>query len=205
MVIQITISKRAALLMLVAVLLIVPVTAAATHVFSDVADSNIHADGIGWAADSGVTQGCGNGAFCPKQAVTREQMATFMYRLSGNDPGTDPSVVAKTADFAAVAGSAANIHYASVSESGVLAGGTAESVSRDPGGSYLVRFDADLRFCTGVASRGLNAATGGNAGEPGVDSIVWLGHPNEDIAQVFFEKDIGVYVDTGFHLMIVCP
>jgi hypothetical protein len=90
-VLTITISKRAALLIAVAVLVAVPGAAVASHVFTDVVDGSTHAEGIEWLAGTGVTAGCGDGAFCPDEYVTRAQMATFMCRLSGNC-GVPPSV-----------------------------------------------------------------------------------------------------------------
>ncbi|MGI8999877.1 MAG: S-layer homology domain-containing protein [Candidatus Limnocylindria bacterium] len=47
--------------------------------FSDISDSAFQTDII-WLAESGVTSGCGNGRFCPKASVTREQMASFLVR-----------------------------------------------------------------------------------------------------------------------------
>lgn len=91
--IHITISRRAALILAVALLLVVPATAGATHIFSDVEDTNTHATGIEWVADVGVTTGCGDGStYCPDGLVNRAQMATFMHRLSGNVDGIEPSV-----------------------------------------------------------------------------------------------------------------
>ena len=91
---QITISKRAAVVITVALMLIVPATAVAQSLFTDVADNSVHTPGIEYMKDSGVTLGCGDGTtFCPRDPVLREQMATFMYRLSGNDPNTAPSVL----------------------------------------------------------------------------------------------------------------
>lgn len=93
-VLQITISKRAALIIAVTAALIVPATAVAQSLFTDVSDNSVHRPGIEYMKDSGVTLGCGDGTtFCPRDAVLREQMATFMYRLSGNDPNTEPSVI----------------------------------------------------------------------------------------------------------------
>lgn len=200
--IQVTISKKAALLLIVGALLLVPLTAVATHLFGDVADDNIHSQGIGWVKDAGVTQGCGGGDYCPKQAVTREQMATFMYRLSGNDPATEPSVRAASA---VVAERADNVYYATVSPLGTLTSGNAESaewVDDIPG--YRVQFDADLRSCTGVASAGDNGTASGGAWSA---SRVSLANPNEDIATVSFWSSITESISdkTGFHLMIVCP
>ena len=96
---QITISKRAAFIALVAVLLVIPVAAFAGSVSDDVDDGSTHIEGITYWKDSGVSVGCGaNNNFCPDDSVARAQMGTFMYRLSGNDPATDPSVNAATLD-----------------------------------------------------------------------------------------------------------
>ena len=96
---QITISKRAAMIIAVAVLLLIPAAAGARQMFGDVPEGNTHAPGIEWAANNGITLGCGDGSnFCPNEPVTRAQMATFMYRLSGNDPKTAPSINADKTD-----------------------------------------------------------------------------------------------------------
>lgn len=77
--------------------LLVPVGAVAATGFTDVAPDSVHADGIEFAVDAGVTAGCGDGsAYCPSDAVTREQMATFLHRLSGHADGIAPSVDAAT-------------------------------------------------------------------------------------------------------------
>jgi parallel beta-helix repeat protein len=53
--------------------------------FSDTSRSTFAAD-IAWLSATGVTKGCGNGKFCPKDPVTREQMASFLSRALGLDP-----------------------------------------------------------------------------------------------------------------------
>ena len=100
-----------ALMMILAVsavaVLAAGVGAIAADRFGDVAPGHPHEDGIGWVADAGVTQGCEDGSvYCPDDEVTRDQMATFMHRLSGNDPDTPPSVHAARADQAGHADSA---------------------------------------------------------------------------------------------------
>ncbi len=50
--------------------------------FDDVADS-VFVDDILWLADSGITRGCGETSFCPKDNVTRGQMAAFLVRALG--------------------------------------------------------------------------------------------------------------------------
>ena len=57
-----------------------PATRAAT--FSDIAGSPFGAQ-IEWLAAQGVTGGCGDGRYCPKAAVTRAQMASFLVRMYG--------------------------------------------------------------------------------------------------------------------------
>ena len=62
----------------------------ASHQFSDVPNSNEFHGDIDWLADSGITAGCGGTKFCPKNDVTREQMAAFLHRfaeLRGPAPG----------------------------------------------------------------------------------------------------------------------
>jgi hypothetical protein len=59
---------------------------ACTHAFSDVDGSNIFEDDICWLADQGITRGCNppsNTEFCPKDPVTRGQMAAFLVRAFG--------------------------------------------------------------------------------------------------------------------------
>ena len=90
--VQVTVSKRLAITVLVVLALLVPTAALAGSIFADVSDNNVHIDGIEWVRNNGVTQGCTATEYCPKEKVSREQMATFMYRLSGNDPLTSPSV-----------------------------------------------------------------------------------------------------------------
>jgi 5'-nucleotidase len=63
--------------------------------FTDVPDSNIFHDDIGWLADEDITRGCNppdDTEFCPDNAVTRGQMAAFFVRalnLTSTDGGTD--------------------------------------------------------------------------------------------------------------------
>lgn len=76
---------RVALIVTVTALVVAPLTAIASHSFTDVADSNtFHAD-IAWLADAEVTKGCNppaNTLYCPGDNVTRGQMAAFMRRFA---------------------------------------------------------------------------------------------------------------------------
>ncbi len=50
--------------------------------FTDISDSKFVHDII-WLAEAGITSGCSPTAFCPKGAVTRSQMASFLSRALG--------------------------------------------------------------------------------------------------------------------------
>lgn len=50
--------------------------------FTDTGSSQFRAD-IGWLVAEGVTAGCSADRFCPRSAVTREQMASFLRRITG--------------------------------------------------------------------------------------------------------------------------
>ncbi|MEO6351071.1 MAG: S-layer homology domain-containing protein [Candidatus Limnocylindrales bacterium] len=65
-----------------ALALLLPGIALASHRFSDVPDSNPFHNDIDWVAQYGITTGFGDGTYRPGQAVTRQAMAAFMHRLS---------------------------------------------------------------------------------------------------------------------------
>jgi hypothetical protein len=92
------------LLLGIAVLALVslPAIALAVGTFTDVPDDHTHAAGIGYVADTGITTGCTATKYCPGDALTRAQMATFLHRASGNAPGIAPSVNARTVSAGAV-------------------------------------------------------------------------------------------------------
>ncbi len=49
--------------------------------FTDTATSAFRAD-IAWLVEEGITAGCSASRFCPKSTVTREQMASFLTRIT---------------------------------------------------------------------------------------------------------------------------
>jgi hypothetical protein len=75
-----------------------PLGVIASHTFSDVPNSNTFHQDIAAIAAAGVTQGCGPTTYCPKEFVTREQMAAFMNRLGALGPGKVPVVNATKLD-----------------------------------------------------------------------------------------------------------
>ena len=50
--------------------------------FSDVPEGAWYADAVQWASGAGIVTGMGDGTFAPDAAVTREQMAVFLYRYA---------------------------------------------------------------------------------------------------------------------------
>jgi hypothetical protein len=75
--------------------------------FTDADESPFRSD-ILWAAQEGITAGCAPGRFCPSDAVTREQMASFIRRAgrlpaSSVDYFTDDSSSAHQGDINAIA------------------------------------------------------------------------------------------------------
>jgi hypothetical protein len=98
---------RIALIVVVVALIAAPLTAVATHSFTDVPDTHTFHEDIEWMKASGVTRGCNppaNTLYCPEDDVKRSQMAAFMRRFSqylGAEDGT-PAL----ADHATTAGNA---------------------------------------------------------------------------------------------------
>ncbi|WP_061960855.1 SpoIID/LytB domain-containing protein [Demequina flava] len=85
---------RALIVALVAALLI-PLMAApqaqSASRFSDVPSSNQFSTHISWLAASGITTGYLDGTFRPKESISREAMAAFLYRMAGRPSVTLPS------------------------------------------------------------------------------------------------------------------
>lgn len=78
---------RIAIIVGVTTLIVAPLTAVATHSFTDVPNDNTFHEDIAWLKDADVTRGCNpptNSLYCPDDNVTREQMAAFMRRLAEN-------------------------------------------------------------------------------------------------------------------------
>ena len=50
--------------------------------FVDVDDSAYYADAVAWASENQIVAGLGNGTFSPEQALSREQLVTFLYRYA---------------------------------------------------------------------------------------------------------------------------
>lgn len=112
---------------LITAAVVAPTTAFAggTASFSDVDGSNIFQDDISWLSQTGVTAGCGGDKFCPKDTVTREQMAAFMHRLAVNEVVN--ASTAKVAEIAVVANSATSADFATTATNSETADSAADA------------------------------------------------------------------------------
>ncbi|MGM9553574.1 MAG: S-layer homology domain-containing protein [Faecousia sp.] len=68
------------------------------NTFSDVAAGQWYTDAITWAAENDVVNGVGDGKFDPDGKITREQMATILFRYAGS-LGADTSKRAELSGF----------------------------------------------------------------------------------------------------------
>lgn len=76
---------RIAMIVGVTALVVAPLTAVASHSFTDVPDSQTFHDDIEWLKDTGVTRGCNppaNTEFCPDRFTSRGEMSAFMLRYA---------------------------------------------------------------------------------------------------------------------------
>lgn len=55
--------------------------------FTDVPDGQWYTDAVLWAAENGITDGTSETTFSPNNPLTREQMATFLYRFANFEAG----------------------------------------------------------------------------------------------------------------------
>ncbi len=61
-----------------------PCVAPGPHGFSDVPSGSYYDVAVGWLLEAAITSGTGPGTFSPNQAVTRAQMAVFLWRSAGS-------------------------------------------------------------------------------------------------------------------------
>ena len=66
--------------------------------FSDVADGKWYTDAVNWAASNNIVSGMPDGTYAPNQALTREQMASVLYRYA-EYKGIDVSARADLSTF----------------------------------------------------------------------------------------------------------
>ena len=218
---------RVALIVATTALIVAPLTAIASHSFTDVPDTNTFHSDIAWLADAGVTKGCNppaNTEFCPNDNVSRGQMSAFLRRLSENkvvDAATavnaDHATTAVNADHATTAGDADTLDgfdaddfvlatqllHATVAADGTLNVGNATSAVRTAEGRYTVEFDRNLNNCSATMSSG-DVGPAGNFNFGATMGVLLLNNQ----ALIFIAFAAGTpdpNLDNGFHLVVVCP
>ena len=95
-------------------------------VFTDVADDQWFSAAIEWAAANKIVNGIGNGKFDPTGVITREQIATMLYRYAG-----EPVVEGKLDAFpdAASVQSFAEAAMVWATSNGIITGATKDGVT----------------------------------------------------------------------------
>lgn len=63
-----------------------------TGLFADVGSDTWYAEGVAWAAENGIVAGVGNGKFAPNSPITREQLATMLWRYAGEPKAKQTSL-----------------------------------------------------------------------------------------------------------------
>ena len=75
--------------LLVACLIAPIVSGVNVHPFIDVPEDAWYSDAVQWAWETGVTEGVDFTHFDPDRPITRAEMVTMLWRLSGNEPEID--------------------------------------------------------------------------------------------------------------------
>jgi len=146
------ISKTKLGLALLAMTLIVPATAWATHSWPDVEDGRFYTDAVEWAKGNGMTTGCDAGTnFCPDRNVTRGENITFAKRY--DDLVVQPALEDIEDNIATVASdvnNATRVYFARVEADGTVAktSHTALTATNDSTGKYTVTLPENADNCT---------------------------------------------------------
>ena len=208
--------SRITRLILVAVaaigLIAIPITAiGATSLWDDVPDESIFVNDTNWMKITGVSLGCNpplNTEYCPKEFMTREQMAALLRRLSeGEIVNAATAVDAERADQADMADDSDMVDGRDSDElMSITASNTAESVTFDPSVSNplllvsVTGFDvpADGGVITALANVTAEPVSGPQLG------TVWIEiggdgtcpSPVSDPAGAGFYLTLGTIIDT---------
>lgn len=120
--------------------------------FLDVPASQYYADAVAWASEKGIVSGYGDGLFGPNDTITREQMASILYRYAkykgyDMDGSADLSGYADTRSVSAYAITA--MRWANANN---LITGTSSSTLSPTGSATRAQVASILmRFCENIA------------------------------------------------------
>lgn len=196
----ITITKARLALSILAIALLVPATAYATHVFDDVPDGAFYADPVEWAADNSITTGKTPDTFAPLDNVTRGESVTFLQRYHDNvaQPGIDAAQATADANTATLAG-LPEILFATIASDGEVYEGSLGLVSsvRDSTGTYTLTFDRDVFSCAATTADLVFVGTRDVTADP---TFGGLGE-----VDVRVTDETGTLEDTFFNIIVACP
>lgn len=98
-----------------------------TAQFGDVKPTDWYAQAVGWAAEKGITKGCGNGQFGVSSIVSRQDAICFIYRWMGS-PKANEGVLEQYSDAGSISPYARQA-IAWALENDILTGDTASIIS----------------------------------------------------------------------------
>ncbi len=138
------------------------------NIFTDIKESQWYTDAVAWAAANGIVGGVGNSRFSPNGNITREQLATILFRYCSS-VGIDTSA---RADLSAFPDSAKISPYAKDAISWAVSVGlitgtkVGNSTYLDPQGNATRAQVATIlmRFIENIASAGEETPSGGGYG-----------------------------------------
>jgi len=115
-----TITKVRLAVVILAIALLAPATAFATHSFTDTPDGKFYTDAVAWTKANGITTDCGDGTtFCTNDPVTRGENITFAKRY--DDFVVQPALTTLSAGAAANAAAVADTYTKAEVDAAVLA------------------------------------------------------------------------------------
>ena len=121
--------------------------------FPDVSDSAWYADAVDWAAETGLVTGYEDNTFRPENAITREQLATILYRYAqykGYDTTQGGMAIREYADYQTISGYAVDAMTWAVNTQ--LVNGVTDTTLQPQGTATRAQVAAILmRFLTAIA------------------------------------------------------
>ena len=122
--------------------------------FADVPAGQWYSNAVAWASANGVVSGYGNGKFGPGDAITREQMATILYRYSqSKDYGTTKSSDISTFSDAAQVSSYATEAMKWAVGSGLISGVGNNTLAPKGNATRAQVATILMRFCKNIADK----------------------------------------------------
>jgi hypothetical protein len=201
-----TLTRTRLALLIVAVALLVPAVAVASHVFDDVDDGRFFAGPVEWAATNGITTGTTATTFEPDRGVTRGESVTFLKRYHDNI--VTPALPER--------------YHALVDSTGAAQPGTSPGVSITKGnpGIFDVEFPPDdIRDCAWQATVVLGSEEEVTEVPPTPPSAgVTIGQDFDSLGGIGFDQVVdpdsilvrtwllvdGSPLDAPFHLSVEC-